>query len=170
MRIDSFLLLLVVATVLSIGGSQTIAGNHTAASLYPLCLGNPLCQTVFQQKHGELSYDRFAYLAGNAIAALNAASPEDLLITYPILYQTLYAEQRCPPNTYWHWESDVTQGRCRCYIDCDCRINDMHICFDSLHPILIYTLIFLGIILFAVAFCFNRNPTTESRPVRRKHA
>lgn len=154
LQIFSFGLTILVAavgTTLDSAEANATLVRLTQENIYEMCMGSAVCRAVYEQDHGEYSPERFARLAAAPLQSLRSASIEQLVVDHLVLRRTLYAESRCPPNYYWRWEADGT-ATCTCYLDRDCASGDLPICYDAMHPVLIFCILTI-ILLFSIVYC-----------------
>ena len=123
-------------------------------SLHATCETSPLCRSLFQQDHGDISTSRFEILLQNIpdvdlmnVTMIDQDTLASLLADRMALYQLVYSESRCPPNRYWFWNETTATGSCRCYFDSDCRIDILSLCHSQTHPIIL--------IAFCIVICFG---------------
>ncbi len=125
----------------------------SASDLHALCLQSPLCRNAYQQEHGELSLQHFQHLAHGALQ--QRPNQADLLTAYLTLHHVVFSESRCPPNTYWRWNKQTHAGVCTCYLDRDCRIAAMPLCYDSIHPILLLCFVLVAVLVLGFIITTN---------------
>ena len=142
--------------------AHTAADSEFTTALYTACLHDPVCRSVHDQEHGEISITYFERITRALLPEIHRAATENaaLAIARLIIHNTYLAEERCPPNSFWHYDTESDSTHCKCYFDRDCDIFAAGVCEDTTHNVLLVT---TGILVLFVAgitllFCVDVPP------------
>lgn len=180
-----WLLLVLLATLAAASHSDSLAhvasahgpdAGEFSQALFSACLADPVCRSVHDQEHGEISatyFDRLTRALRPAIHAAVASRTDDadglardLAVALLIVHNTYLAEERCPPNAFWHYDAASGAGTCKCYFDRDCDIFAAGVCEDTTHNVLLVTTAILVLFVAGITllFCIDIPPLPGSAP------